>query len=558
MTDERNLPPDIPAEDADEMMQVAAIVSGKEPGELSLDDAIKILEGTSALKASAAMKMLRENTEILNRTSIKLEKAARALTDNPTRKALQDAVAQSMKERAEITETLERTTAALREQLDEMSKMLTPAVLTGVISQFNSSHWQQLRETLQTINLAAPAVLNLIDETEELKPYLDEELKKDEYAGRSIETLFDEAEKDDDGIPAESSLFSQAIRAAREARDAATAKEEHPLPSVRYNQSTNIQLNIDKLSLILFDGRTVPSYQRRKDEIPGQLSFVPVPVSYERDGNDEITLIIKDLSFDNDTLSKSGLPGITDYEDLFYLAFIGNAFMNGNTLVSATKLYRDYFGTDPNSDQLSDFTDRLERLATTTTRINDRAVMQAWGKNDPQAKYREIVGSLAPIVVGSERFVANGKVSDTTIKIYDFPQVLRIGLEIGQFTTVPKTLLMVRDKNGRFVKRTGRFYRVLYYAIRRIAQIKNGTSVNKILYETFYSETGETTARDKQLALKTFFVILDHFKKEGWITGYKEEVTKSTGKAGVRFTWDNTPGKKRGRLIANKKKGSGK
>ena len=275
-------------------------------------------------------------------------------------------------------------------------------------------------------------------------------------------------------------------------------------------------------------------------------------MKYERDGKDQITLYCG-IEPDKNYFSKLGLSGILDDEDYFNLSFIGDAYLNGNTLMSARKMYKEYIGGDPKADQLTNFVKRLDKMAAIRAHIDDRELKAAWGKDDPGATYKFISQQVAPITIGGEKLISNGQVSEVNIKIHEFPALLAIDREIGQYITVPKSLLQVKKKNGRAPRRDKRYYKVLHYLVRRIARIKNGGVINKIRYATFYEEMGETTPRGRQLARDMMFIILDHFVREKWITGYKEEV--KNGEAGLKFSWNSEAAKQIKKRAAYKKKG---
>lgn len=110
---------------------------------------------------------------------------------------------------ARVTETiaaLAPTFKAIQERTDES--------IASLQTYFNSDKWQEMRQKLEE-------VLKLADETEELSPYLEEELKKPEYEGKTIDELLHVAERDEDSTPIEESLYVRALAAARAARDAA-------------------------------------------------------------------------------------------------------------------------------------------------------------------------------------------------------------------------------------------------------------------------------------------------------------------------------------------------
>ena len=455
----------------------------------------------------------------------------------------------------------------------------------------NLEVWDNLRELMAEFTETNPLYdLYLWATGPELEPYMTEELKKPQYGGKTIKQLWSETETDEDGFFPDDSLLMRAIIAAdvafeeagaggahrdidaKKYRDAwLTAGEGDPaavrepitaeeaeaitgagedeskrkqlLEKVKYNRrSLAITLSVGKGARRLFDprewtrGRELAA--KRRDEIPGQLSFIPV--KYEAEGaTDTITLY---CGMTSDSFLSSMTP-----EDFFILSFLDDAFITDNRLVSARWLYKEYLGEKPSDKQLNDFYKKLEALANTTLRINDKEVRRAWADKDEnkskKAKYREIVQSAAPIMLGSEKFVANGQVTEATVKIYDRPAVLQADIIAKQITTVPKSLLQVKKPNGRYASRTPRFYRVLFYLIRKISFIKRGYTENIIIYNTFYAETGETTHNGRQQAYKTMMDIIHHFENEGWITGHRTTHAKTTGEEGLTFTWRDDAGR---------------
>lgn len=381
---------------------------------------------------------------------------------------------------------------------------------------------------------------NFYNEFNKVYPYIEKEMQKapegyymlrelDIYDGLTLPevmTLWSTGEATGD----QSQLLLNAIREAQR------AEGQSQLPTVTYTKKAGVELTTDKLTTLFFG----PNAPAPKGQIPGQMSFIPV--KFEKDGAPEITLWYT-FDFDNDVLNRLKLEKKIDDEDYFILSFIASYWRSGLRIVSISKLYRDMTGENPNTTQLTAITNRLMKIAATNIYINDRNVRQSWDIVDEQKTYKEILTPLAPIKVGAERFVTRGKVVESSIRIYDEPDIIRLGYEMGQYTTIPKNLLHVKKKGGRKLSRTPRFYRVLHYLIRRIVTIKDGRLSSKILYDTFYEETGETTIRGKQLARDCMYTILDHFKTcDKWITSYKEETTASTGKVGVRiFYTPKTP-----------------
>ena len=409
-----------------------------------------------------------------------------------------------------------------REALRGILKNFMPLVSRTINSSENAG---KFREALDSILGESGPIYREI--TGDLLPYIEKELQKPEYNGATLQSLLNEYEiKDLAHLPEDSTLL-KVIEAARDAK----AEADNYLPKVKYNKALDLELNLDKLNTTLYDFRT----PKPSKNVAGQMSFLPV--KYERDNAPEVTLFFS-YSFDNELMQRLHLDESIDDEDYFYLSLIADNYIKGNDLISVTKLYRDLNDTEPNSTQLSKLIDRLYKLISTTIYINDKEVLEAWNKPVKET-YNEIVGPLAPMIMHATRYTVNGRAVDGNIKITGFPIVFQTGRMIDQRTTVPKRLLAVKKADGRNVRRTPRHFRALHYLIHEIARIKNGKRVNKLLYDTFLQEMGEKTPRGKQLAIEALFTILDHFTRENWIKGYKEETTKSTGKTGIMILFDN-------------------
>lgn len=560
----------LPADIEALFIEAAADLSGRDPGQLDAREAIRILQeyGPEHGREKPQGDLYRELTdtaaeiyfsnpqhveewqeitenwdgEMPELLALTLQRSLSKLITREARKLLEE-LPQDDPRRDDIYKILaapelpEEMQAALEKIREALNRVFSNmATASGMM--------QGIRQLLES--LADTPAYKLLSEIDgDLAPFIEEELKKPQYGGKTIDDLLDEAEGDGAGGFSETSLLMQAVNAARAARDAAIKEE---IPQITYNKKNDIALTIGKGSVRLFDPKTW-AVMAERGQVPGQMSLIPV--KYERDGEEQITLYCG--------MTESSFRSALSPEDYFYLSFIGDAYLAGNRLIAISKFYREVTGARGNSTQLRELYNKLGELQATPLVIRDGAVRKAWDKKkgkNPDATYKEIRQPAAPITMGAERYVANGGIVEAVIKIHEFPAILKVDYDIGQYTTVPKSLLQVKHKNGRRVKRTPRYFAVLHYLIHRIARIKAGKQVNKILYSTFYNDIGETTKEGRRLALDMLYTILDHFKREGWITGYKEETTESTGEVGVKFTWDGDTDKKpRKKRIASKKKG---
>ena len=371
----------------DKFIQAAADLSGRDPGQLDAQEAIHILQEYDRepqgdlyrqLTDDAARELFSDpeaaqewqkitgelwDGEMPDLLALALQrdltplimKKAKALRDDlpqddPKRQQAEQILnapllSQEAQEKLEYTrEIIEIVREAIRpavegarqvaEQIQEVvNATAEPRRVLGEVFK----QWNDLREAMAQFMESNPAFLLYSEATGELSPYIEAELKKPEYGGKTLEDIWNEAgEQYDDGIFDDNSPLMQLVNAARAARDAEQADKEEPapataLPSVKYTpaQTQQIQLNIDKLMRQMFNPRTADKaargavdlyirdpaagdYKPKRGEIPGQLSFFPV--SYEKAGKEEITLYYA-LDYDEEMLKKLGLTGETTAED---------------------------------------------------------------------------------------------------------------------------------------------------------------------------------------------------------------------------------------------------
>lgn len=459
-------------------------------------------------------------------------------------KGIQDAIAPILETTRGISEMIAATQEAIRAAMEpiDFGKLYTQygVMLDGLAELMESNPKFALFDEMQG----------------DLAPYIEEELKKPKYSGKTIEELIDEAEETDDGLFAEESLLMQAVNAARAAAGETTAKEEPAqageLQKAPIHQSiAEMDFSTDHLPYIFFGG-TLPT--PAKEDVPGQLSFTPVKEKYSSDGHAE-SFIYWHYFIDEATFEKLGLSKVYDYEDYFILCVLFTERVLGNSVISPTALYRDVYGKDPGADDLETFRKRLQKLDATRIYINNHDLMETWKGVDPDATYIEGLYHLINIDFTVERFLFNGKVAKEVIHIGEVPALLQIGADLNRMTKIPKSAFYVVDyKTGNRVRSTPRYWHALIYLTRRVAQMKNGSRETKILYDTLYSELHAKKAREKQLTRDVVYKILEHWRRIGWIKAYKEETTKTTGKTGIKIILPgSTITAKKRKQIAKKK-----
>ena len=374
----------------------------------------------------------------------------------------------------------------------------------------------------------------------ELQPFLEAELQKPKYNGKSINELYKDAEKDDNGNLLKESLFMQALNAAAEARE--RAEERQQLPQVTYKNSAEVKIITDKFANLFFS----PSAPQSKGMINGQRQFTPV--RYEQPGAKKGITFLYDYSFDKATIDKFGLSKSFDDQDFFVAALLDNLLDEGNQIISETKLWHELGNTgSPNPDALTKLMNILHLGMSTTITANISEIYEAWGITTTDSSTdtaKELTSPVMPVQIVEEKFIANGNISNAIIKITGHTPFYIIGHALNHYSTWDKDIL--RLYTGR---RTKRYYSVMRFLTTQIGWMRNAKSKrgNKILYDSLYNYVGDKTTRARQLSRDMMYRLLDEvFIPTGYISAYKED-TRSK-KPGVKLTVTNPP------QIATKKK----
>lgn len=397
-------------------------------------------------------------------------------------------------------------------------------------SELNSDDIQELKsDFLDNITTNAALLIDNALGTFEILKMLLEELEKDKNIQEqlaSMETM-------------QEALKSEALNILYD-RVAQRLSKEHPeikedaaeivadTANVIIKKSPNFKMNIDKFNNVFFSSILPPL-----DCPDGQESFIPL--KYEKDGSDKQITLYYSYSFDDELFKKCNLQkNFTDY-DMFVMSAVDNLKASGNDIITPTLIAKELgYGEKPSKAQVQDILDSCIKQMGTTLIIKDGELVKAWqgDKALPKKKERKIISHLIDAKIADGGFYINGKYVESAILVYDISPMARVAQVTGQITTFPKSLL---TNNIRKDKKT--YFPILHYLIGYISRYKrNPTKMhNKILYDTLYKTIGAKTYKQQSAAQKKLYEILDHFKTVGFISGYKEEATKSTGKIGVIF-----------------------
>lgn len=371
---------------------------------------------------------------------------------------------------------------------------------------FDASRWDSTRQMLEEIKAASSAMLDWTQEREELLPYLEEELKKPQYGGKTLEDLLNETGADSDGLPPTDSLLVLAITAARAARDADAAKEKIPHTAITRAQS--VEYPLDKPNSKIWN--------LLEKDTQGQVAF-----NMAKHGSRQTFLAYYAIDFDalsNDgriTLTKRLLP----FDKLVYIA-VSALFNAGNNVITLSQIYytMGYTGR-PGPKDLTRINEAITKMTTARIFFDNEQEAEKY-KKYPRFKYD---GSLLPLERGT--VIVNGKLADAAIKIYREPPLISFAKQRNQITTLDAKLLRAP------ISKTDANLQIQDYLLERISRARNGRSRScRILFKTLYERTGipdkpktNTEKQRKKRAPEKIKKYLTYYQEQEFITRFTTE-----------------------------------
>lgn len=376
---------------------------------------------------------------------------------------------------------------------------------------------------------AAIAALNrsrCIAFEEGLQPYLQEELQKPEYEGRSIEDLREEWLKDYDL----NCLYRRATNAADKTawENSETYKritEEYAIDNQQSSRPKNQIMPIDKLTAVMF-----ADWLDMEREERGQLSMFPVKMEADNYPT-ELTLYF-DVRYPEELPEKEKKLTPLDrriYQSMYNLQQISRD-------MTYSQIFRNAgLGETPNTRQVEQVKKSIDKMRRTTTTWDNRIEATAYNKDGTYIQYD---GYLCPVEVITERKCFNGKPVEMYVRTLRPLPLMEFAKERRQVALVPNYVIALPPK----VNATDINIALIDYTAKRIVRAKNEDKEKpaakrkgavKIIYNTLYKGIGATTRQKQRTALKNLFVYLDELKAKGFIDEYREEKTKSTGAVGV-------------------------
>lgn len=374
-----------------------------------------------------------------------------------------------------------------KERLSKVFAALQQAIISGDSTHENVMNWfSAFRDSLQIIK-------PLLDELEELRPYLEIEFQKPEYDGLTMGDLM-EGSTDADGNPVEGSLWNKALAAAREARERDIAQK------ATVKRADKIEYPLDKINSRIWN--------LLERDTNGQITF-----SAEKRGSKKQLDILYSIDFEE--LESSGIKitkRLLPFDKRVYIA-VSALFNAGNNVITMTQIHYAMGNTTrPKGEQLTKIKNSVYKMTGARISVDNTSEAATY------KRYGKFVysGSLLPIET-VERYNVQGAFTDAAIHIFREPPLVSFAKQRQQITTVSVKLLQSP------VSKTDTNLMIDDYLIERISRAKTGKGQHKILYKTLYDHAGIKPGKPQQRTPEKVRRYLDHYKSCGTISGYKEE-----------------------------------
>lgn len=445
------------------------------------------------------------------------------------------ALAQTGKAAAEQAATEELAT---QEQTLAGLISTTLEVLKGFAEFVNSDTYKAIKESMAAIggfvkqHRAEIALLaEAAQEVQDLAPFLAieiEDAKQDPaFADLTLETLVEQG-FDAEGKPTDSPFEQIIARAKRRQAEydsiesamqfTEQAAADYPVAIKNFEQADLpriISQATDLLHYPLDKPNSVVWNLLAEANPDGQLA---INLRTGKKGGAQDAIVLYGISFDELGTDIKTTRQLTPFDKRVYIAAAA-LFNGGNEVISATQIYKMMGNSgQPKTEQIQKINDSLTKMGAARVYLDNSQEVKI-NKKYTRFKYD---ASLLPF----ERISAyiNNTQTEAAIHLFREPPLITFARERGQITGITRQLLESP------ISKTDANLLLEDYLLERIGRMKSpkGNAPRKILFATIYEHchiTGKTERdrKERQRTPEKMRKYLDHYKKCGWITGYKME-----------------------------------
>jgi len=310
-------------------------------------------------------------------------------------------------------------------------------------------------------------------ELEELEPYIEEELQKPEYGGKTLDDLFDYK------TPEEESLFNKALEAAREARRRNIKKPYRP---------TTTNFPVDRVNLLLPTIFDQPA--------DGQLTFVETFDMNKSGHDDGATLFLSVLFEAGEGENVSAIARRIDHTDIRIMGAISAAMDEGRTVFSLRTIWHALGGKGaPPKSQREKIKKHMDKMRRTIIVIDNEKEAEVY--NYYWTNYN---GLLLPWESADE--VKNGQ-AETYFHILRYPPLMEFAKRRNQLTKIPLKVLQSPGSN------TERKYQIEDYLLYRIVRAKADLAKIEEQQEKHYTKERAGKIKEKRKLTILFTTLLE-------------------------------------------------
>ena len=392
---------------------------------------------------------------------------------------------------ASISNMITEQGREIKAGLSELTDTLVKAAQTAAFAMQPGTR-ESVREALKILAENAPVWLQMAEEGAELEPYINAELKKPEYGGKTFEELYEAGTDEETGEIIPGSLYDQLITAAQTARDT-----EKPHTTIKRAQT--VEYPLDKPNSII--------WSLLEKDTAGQISFNLAKTGSKKQIPAYYAINFDDLGSDI-KITKRLLP----FDKRVYIAISG-LFNAGNNVITLSQIHYAMGNTGrPATSQLEKINESISKMTGAKIFFDNKAEAEAY-KNYTRFKYD---GSLLPLERGTA--IVNGQLSDAVIHIFREPPLISFAKQRRQITTIDVKLLQSP------VSKTDANLQIEDYLLERISRAQNTRGKScRILFDTLYKHAGITTKKQKQRAPSKIEKYLTHYQQQKFICGYTIE-----------------------------------
>ena len=354
-----------------------------------------------------------------------------------------------------------------------------------------SKYWETIQSYMSNLIENADKIKELLKILNELRPYLEFELKKEKYSKQSITDLLNSDNKNSND------LLRQLLSSVK------SSYLKDRLPKSIFKKTQILEYPLDKINnkiwkLIEEDNNKIIKFamENKKDKKLGKQIDCIYTINFD-DLSDDITITKKLLPFDKRVyISASAL------------------FNAGNNIITLTQIYYAMGCTGkPGANSIKRINESISKMMGAKIYVNNSDESKTY-------KYKKFIydGALLP----AERIssIVNGQLSNSSIHLFREPPIVSFAKQRNQITTISIEMLQSP------VSKTDNNLLIEDYLIERISKAKNNSKLHKILFKTFYEhiiipdDSSEQKKHMKKRLPKKVQIYLDYYIKCNYIKSY--------------------------------------